>query len=115
MVSITPEEVMQMKKSEKAMEDLSPREREIVGGTVRLDLPMDSQYRLRQVAECLRDLAKKLDALSRTNALTPVQACIEASAQAFFTRRDIMKLEGRQLRYPRVRKSRIFGKLITEN
>jgi hypothetical protein len=115
MVDISPEEVMEQRKSAKAMEDLSPREREIVGGTVRLDLPMDSQYRLRQVAECLRDLAKKLDALSRTNALTPVQACIEASAQAFFTRRDIMKLEGRQLRYPRVRKSRIFGKLKTEN
>lgn len=115
MVAITPEEVMDMKKSAKAMEDLSPREREIVGGTVRLDLPMDSQYRLRQVAECLRDLAKVLDQLSRANQMTPVQACIEASAQAFFTRRDIMKLQGRELRYPRVRKSRIFGKLTDDN
>jgi hypothetical protein len=115
MVDITPQEVMDMKKSAKAVEDMSPREREIVGGTVRLDLPMDSQYRLRQVAECLRDLAKKLDALSRSDTLTPVQACIEASAQAFFTRRDIMRLEGRQLRYPRVRKSRIFGKLVDGN
>jgi hypothetical protein len=112
MVDISPEEVMDMRKSAKAMEDLSPREREIVGGTVRLDLPMDSQYRLRQVAECLRDLATVLDKLSRTNSMTPVQALLEASAQAFFTRRDIMKLTGRQLRYPRVRKSRIFGKMV---
>jgi hypothetical protein len=72
MVDITPQEVMEMRKSEKALEDMSPREREIVGGTVRLDLP-------------------------------------------FFTRRDIMRLEGRQLKYPRVRKSRIFGKMVDEN
>lgn len=111
MVAITPEEVMEMKKSAKAMEDLSPRVREVVGGTVRLDLPMDSQYRLRQVAECLRDLATVFDKLSRSNTLTPVQAILEASAQAFFTRRDIMKLTGRELRYPRVRKSRIYGKI----
>lgn len=114
MVDITPQEVMDMKKSAKAVEDLTERQREIVGGTVRLDLPMDSQYRLRQVAECLRDLATILDKLSRANSLTPVQACIEASAQAFFTRRDIMKLHGRELRYPRVRKSRIFGKLTKD-
>ncbi len=115
MVDISPQEVMDMKKSQKALEDMTPREREIVGGTVRLDLPMDSQYRLRQVAECLRDLAKILDRLSRANDVTPVQACIEASAQAFFTRRDIMRLHGRELRYPRVRKSRIFGKLTGES
>jgi hypothetical protein len=114
MVNISPQEVIEMRKSEKALEDLSPREREIVGGTVRLDLPMDSQYRLRQVAECLRDLAKTLDRLSRADSMTPVQACIEASAQAFFTRRDIMRLQGRQLRYPQVRKSRIFGKISGE-
>lgn len=114
MVAISPEDVMAQRKSVKAMEDLSDHQREIVGGSVRLDLPMDSQYRLRQVAEHLRDLATIFDRLSRTNAMTPVQALIEASAQAFFVRRDIMKLSGRELRYPRVRKSRIFGRIREE-
>jgi hypothetical protein len=105
----TVEDVVAMKNEKKQLEELTDRERAMIGTTVRLDLPMDSQYRLRQIADELQRLAAVLDRLSRDNALTPRQALIEASTQAFFTRRDIMKLTGRELRYPRFRRGRFFG------
>lgn len=105
----TVQEAVEMKRDQKQLEELTDQDKLIVGGTARLDLPMDSQYRLRQVAQELAALAALFDRLSRDNRLTARQALIEASTQAFFTRRAIMALAGRKLRYPRFRKSRKWG------
>lgn len=105
----TIEEVVELKREKKQLEELSDRDKQMIGGSVRLDLPMDSQYRLRQIADELQRLAAILDRLSRDNSLTPRQALIEASTQAFFTRRDLLELAGRKLRYPRFRRSRFLA------
>lgn len=105
----TIEDALDLKRDKKQLEELNEQDKMIIGGTARLDLPMDSQYRLRQVAEELSNLARMFDRLSRDNAITARQALIEASTQAFFTRRAILSLTGRKLRYPRFRKSRIWG------
>lgn len=105
----TIEQVLEVKREKKQLEELSDRDKQMIGGTVRLDLPMDSQYRLRQVAEELQRLSSILDRLSRDNSLTPRQALIEASTQAFFTRRDLIELSGRKLRYPRFRRARFLA------
>ena len=105
----TLNEAIDLKRDQKQLEELTEQDKLIVGGTARLDLPMDSQYRLRQVAQELSQLAAVFDRLSRDNRLTARQALIEASTQAFFTRRAIMGLAGRKLRYPRFRKSRKWG------
>ncbi len=105
----TVEDVVAMKREKKQLEELTERDRSMIGGSVRLDLPMDSQYRLRQIADELQRLAAILDRLSRDDNLTPRQALIEASTQAFFTRRDLLELSGRKLRYPRFRRSRFLS------
>lgn len=105
----TIEDALDLKRDKKQLEELTDIDKEMIGGTARLDLPMDSQYRLRQIAEELQKLATMFDRLSRENTITARQALIEASTQAFFTRRAILRLTGRQLRHPRFRKSRIWG------
>lgn len=105
----TLNEALDLKRDQKQLEELNEHDKQIIGGTARLDLPMDSQYRLRQIAQELTHLAGILDRLSRDNAITARHALIEASTQAFFTRRAILSLSGRKLRYPRFRKSRIWG------
>ncbi len=105
----TLQDAVEMTRDKKQIEELTDADREMIGGTARLDLPMDSQYRLRQIAEELTKLAQMFDRLSRDNSVTARAALIEASTQAFFTRRAILRLTGRKLRHPRFRKSRVWG------
>jgi hypothetical protein len=93
MVNITPEEVMAQRKAEREPE-LSDFDRKIIGGSVRIDVPMDSKGNLAKFGRILSELGESLQQLSRSQSMTPRQAMMEASFQCYSARRLILAISG---------------------
>jgi hypothetical protein len=94
MVNITPEEVMAQRKAAKEGPEFSEFDRKIIGGGVRIDIPMDSRINLAKFGDVLEDLAANLRTLSKSQHMTPRQAMIEASFQCYAARKLIQEIAG---------------------
>lgn len=95
MVNITPEEVMAQRKAAQQGPEFSEFDRKIIGGSVRIDVPMDSRVNLAKFGEVLQDLGENLITLSKSQHMTPRQAMIEASFQCYAGRKLILEIAGK--------------------
>src|SRR5262245_19634346 len=95
MVNITPEEVMAQRKAAAQGPEFSEFDRQIIGGSVRIDVPMDSRTNLAKFGDVLEDLGENLKTLSKSPHMTPRQAMIEASFQCYAARKLILELAGK--------------------
>jgi hypothetical protein len=110
MVNITPEEVMEQRKIKT---DLTEMDRKIIGGTVRIDIPMDNRSNLAKYADLFESLGENFRTLSRTTHMNARQALIEASYQAFCVRRRIQEIAGTEPKIMQPRRARLMGRLET--
>lgn len=73
MVDITPQEVMDMRKEKKQLEEMSDWEMKQLPRGLRLDIPLKSTQHLKRISPILRQLAEAIDMECRKKELTPVQ------------------------------------------
>lgn len=72
MVAISPEEVMEMRKGQKRLEEMTELDHDIAGRSAKhLVLPMMDVYNLRRVAGILNGLAADFEAMSRRHDISP--------------------------------------------
>lgn len=101
MVKVTPEQILRERAaaaSREASGEIEELDRLIVGGTCRLDLPLTSVHKMRQVAELLNAVAERFDFLSRRDDLPPKSVLLEAMLTARAVNKKLRELRPAQTR-----------------
>src|SRR6266851_3008792 len=97
MVQITPEEVEEMRKGRKRLEEMSQFDRDICGAdqAKHLIIPMADVYNLRRIAGLMHGLASDLDVLSRRQDYTARTIILETRAAIDGCNRRIKEFTGK--------------------
>lgn len=88
--------IRNQRRAELGEDDLNAFDRQIVGETCRLELPLTSVYNLRRVADLLRGLAERYDLLSRRDDIPPRSLLFEARANARATNAKLRGMRRRK-------------------
>ena len=96
MVNVTPEEVMAMRKGQKALDQMTELDKDIAGRTgARLHIPPTDVYSLRRIAGLLHGLAADLDMLSRQTDMRARTVMLEMRACVGDVNRRINEMTGK--------------------
>src|SRR5260370_27197604 len=97
MVNVTPEEVIAMRKGQKALEEMTDLDKDIAGRTgARLHIPPTDVYNLRRIAGLLHGLAADLDMLSRRTDMRAWTVMLEMRACVSAVNRRINEMTGNE-------------------
>ena len=97
MVNVTPEEVIAMRKGQKALEEMTDLDKDIAGRTgARLHIPPTDVYNLRRIAGPLHGLAADLDMLSRRTDMRARTVMLEMRACVSDVNRRINEMTGNE-------------------
>jgi hypothetical protein len=92
MVDITPQEVMDMKKSERMLEEMNEWEMKYLPKGIRIDIPLRSATHMKRVGEMLVEFGEAMQRTSRRKDLTSYQIMENIWFIARKVRREIEKI-----------------------
>jgi hypothetical protein len=106
MVMITPEEVMEMRRKSEPSDTLKPWNRDVVGDSARLDIPLDSPHLLRKVGPIIAGLAEHIKFTSQRTELSEFDILLSIKNAVRSAASEIRTIHGGALKngsYPRKR------------
>lgn len=93
MVQMTPQEYEEMKRKENAPKTTS-WQREVVGNSARIDIPLDDIYALRKIGPVLAGLAERITAIAHRHDIPEGDILMMLRYQISYTVREIRTLHG---------------------